>query len=66
VYRWRYDNGDQATATWRQNEDTQETVDKLTPIRLRIRVDATGNPNPTQFKLQYREKPGGTWTDVGV
>ena len=65
-YRWRNDNGSETTATWRQVQDTADTVTRLTNIRLRLVVNATGDPINQTFTLQYKKVGDVAWTDVDV
>lgn len=58
-YRFRNDDGSESAATWRQGQDTVDTVGKDTNIRLRILIDASGNPNSEQFQLEYKEASDG-------
>jgi hypothetical protein len=66
-FRWRFDNGSESAAGWRENQDVDETgVDKNTNIRLRILLNSTGDFPTTQFKLQYKRTSEGAsnWRDV--
>ena len=65
-YRWRNDDGTQSTATWRQVQDTADTVTRLTNIRLRLVLNATGDPINQTFTLQYKQVGDVAWTDVDV
>jgi hypothetical protein len=63
----RNDNGSESAAGWRENQDVDETgVDKNTNIRLRVLLNATGDPSTKQFKLQYKRTAEGAsnWRDV--
>ncbi len=63
-FRWRNDDGTEITATWRQMQDFDDTVGKVTNIRLRTLLDSTGDPASQQFKLQYKKTADSTWLDV--
>lgn len=65
-YRWRNDDGSESTATWRQNQDTVDTVGKEQTVRLRVLLDASGNPAAQQATLQYRRADEGAseWRNV--
>lgn len=63
-FRWRNDNGNEAGATYRQNQDVNDSVAIQTNIRLRFLVDASGDPDPEQFKLQYKKKVDEDWLDM--
>lgn len=53
-YRFRNDDGSESAATWRQLQDIVDTVDKLENIRLRVLLDATGDPPTVTRTLQYK------------
>ena len=53
-YRWRNDNGSEATATWIEVQDTLAETDKNINIRLRILTDFTGTPPAGALTLQYK------------
>jgi hypothetical protein len=63
-FRFRNDDGSESTATWRQAQDTNDSVAVSTTLRLRMLLNATGNPDPGQYKLQYRKVGDDTWMDV--
>ncbi len=54
-FRWRNDDGSESAATWRQNQDVDETVGKSTTIRLRTLLNAAGDPATKQYQLEYKE-----------
>ncbi len=53
-FRWRNDDDNEADATWRQNQDVDDTVAKETNIRLRVLSDATGDPDTATATLEYK------------
>lgn len=65
-YRFRNDDGSESAATWRQNQDTVDEVARDTNIRLRVLVDASGDPNSEQYQLEYKESADGVaeWRKV--
>lgn len=63
-FRWRNDDGNETTATWRAAQNSNTSIDKNTPIRIRFLIDTTGDLSPAQFKLQYRKTGSPTWQDV--
>lgn len=63
-FRFRNDDGSESTATWKAAEDTDSNVSVLTPIRLRIQTDATGDAPSQALKLQARKVGDPTWVDV--
>jgi hypothetical protein len=57
----------QPAATFLANEDTAYSpLDKSTTIRLRLMVSNEGGATSgsIQYRLQYKESTGGTWTNV--
>lgn len=66
-YRFRNDDGNETTATWKENQDTATQEGASVNTRLRVLINATGNPPSRQFKLQWRRKGlQNTWYDVIV
>lgn len=75
-YHWRFDNGNETTATSRTsgNQDTALTaIQKTVPARLRFGVSNEGSTStlPTAFRLEYALNPGlcadaTGWTDVSA
>jgi hypothetical protein len=54
-FRWRNDDGDEATATWKAAQDANVSVPLMSPLRLRVLVDATGNPDVHRYRLEYKK-----------
>lgn len=78
AYRWRNDNGDETTATWKAPLNTPLTIYNLDAIRLRVTVDdnnaPTGNSVTYQSNIQFStdalnwknlSSPGSPFTYVG-
>lgn len=63
-FRFRDDNGSEAAATWLALQDIDITRAKETNTRLRIIVNATGNPDSKQFKIQYKKTSDAVWRDM--
>ena len=67
-FRPRNDDGTEATATWKANQDTNITLAADTAFRLRMLLNATGDPDSINAQLEYRYKPTGgafgSWTKV--
>ena len=64
-YRWRYDDNNEALANWVVAEDTSISVSTNDRRRVRIMIDATGDPNAFQGRLQFRRKDvADSWRDV--
>lgn len=66
-FRFRNDDDNEADATWKEDQDTVvSSLAKDTNVRLRMLLNATGDPATHQFKLQYRQKGDAAteWRDV--
>lgn len=63
-FRWRNDDGSETTATWKAAQNTNSTIAVTTNVRLRMLIDATRDPVPKHYKLQYRKVGDTTWLDV--
>lgn len=61
-FRWRNDDGNESTATWADDQDTDLTALGGTQ-RLRMLIDGSGDPDSAQYQLEYRLS-GGTWAKV--
>lgn len=64
-FRWRNDDGSESTATWADTQDTDITLAPETPVRIRILVDASGAPNSSQFRLEYKLTSDSNWSVIG-
>ena len=58
-FRFRNDDGSEATATWKANQDTNITLAADTAFRLREILNATGDPASMGAQAEYRYKPSG-------
>src|ERR1700743_3344684 len=64
-WRWRKDDGTQASAAWRASQDFPGTIMDSAGIRLRIEVyNGTGNNETGTVGLQYRIDTTGAWTNI--
>jgi len=63
-FRWRNDDGSETTATWLAAQDTNASLDIGETARLRMILDATGDPDPFPPTLYYR-KVGGVGGTIG-
>jgi hypothetical protein len=63
-FRFRNDDGTEATATWQAAQDVQATGPLLTPVRLRFVVNATGDPAAGAYRLEYRKTGESVWLRV--
>lgn len=54
-FRFRNDDGSESAATWRQNQDVNDSIAKNSNIRLRLLINATDDPSSEQFLLEYKE-----------
>jgi hypothetical protein len=67
TYRWRNDDGNETTATWKAATNAPIVINNLNPLRLRIAVEEfnsnfTGGIN-TDANLEYSEN-GGAWQSI--
>ena len=65
-FRWRNDDGSETTATWKAAQDANTTLALDTPVRLRVLLDATGDPDPFPPTLYYKKTTDSTWLPVPV
>ncbi len=65
-FRFRNDDGSEVAATWRQIQDVDDTIAPNTNIRLRILVNASGDPETSQFQLEYRKVGSANWHKVDI
>lgn len=66
-WRWRNDDGDENTATFKANENTPITINNYDVIRLRVRIEnssADAGENHRVGGLRYSTSPNGTFEDV--
>jgi hypothetical protein len=67
-FRWRNDDGDEDAATWRQSQDVADTAELDEQVRLRVLLNASGDPATTQYQLQYKQdsEAASLWRAIGV
>jgi len=53
-FRFRNDDGTEITATWRQTQDVDDTVNKSTTIRVRVLTDTSGDAPSITRTLQVK------------
>ncbi len=67
-YRWRNDDGNETTATWRAAQSAPITISNTTdPLRLRIAMDNDNGAGYEEYPdgwLQYSSDNGATWTTI--
>lgn len=63
-FRFRNDDGSESAATWRQAQDVVDTIAAGTNIRLRVLMDAGGDPASSAFQLEYRKVGNADWLVV--
>jgi hypothetical protein len=65
-FRWRDDDGSESGASWLEDQDVDTTIAKSTNVRLRVLLNATGDPPSTQYQLEYKETSDGAseWRKV--
>ena len=54
-FRFRNDDGSEALATWRQNQDVNDTVNQEETFRLRFLIQGVNDPAASQFQLEYKD-----------
>lgn len=64
AYRWRDDDNNEALASYLAAENTAISRAKEQDVRLRVQIDADGDPSSQQYKLQYRRSGNTEWIDV--
>lgn len=63
-YRWRNDDGSESAATWAAAQDASLTAPSDAVRRLRMLINATGDPLAAGFQLEYRKVGDPTWKAV--
>ena len=67
-FRFRNDDGSESAATWKASQDTNITLAADTAARIRMLLNATGDPDSIGAQLEYRYKPSGgafgSWNKV--
>lgn len=68
TFRSRNDNGSETTATWRQTQGTNDSVNVDTNFRLRFLLDEVGSVAWTNktFNLRYQKNGAGGYIAVGA
>jgi len=70
AFRFRNDDGSESAAMWAGAESANINLIPGANVRIRIGVDATGDPTNQYFQLEYRHKPNGgsfgAWAKVNV
>lgn len=60
-FRFFNDDGSESTATGAALQDTNLSLGALVNTRLRMLLNATGDPPSRQFRLEYRKNNTGHW-----
>ena len=64
-WRWRSNNGNETTATWKAAENTAIVITDTSTIRLRIEIsNITGGAKDFSQSLQYATNTNGPWETV--
>lgn len=63
-FRWRNDDGSETTATWRITEDTNMQDEDETTKRLRVQINATGDPASQTYTIQYKKSTDDDWRTI--
>jgi len=65
AYRWRNNDGNETTATWKAALNTPLQINNLDAIRIRIAVEEAGNGNQTTLQNLIFSIDGGTnWINI--
>lgn len=63
-FRFFNDDGSESASTGLAVQDANASLAVDTPTRLRMLIDATGNPASSEYKLQYRKVGAASWKNV--
>lgn len=63
-FRFRNDDGSETTATWAASQDTNVTKPLSANLRLRMLMNATGDPAATAYTLYHQKNGAGGYTKV--
>lgn len=63
-FRWRNDDGSETTATWKGAQDADITNPTGQNMRLRILVNATGDPTSKDFLLEGKKSTDTDWAKI--
>lgn len=63
-YRWRADDNNEASATWLAVQDSNTSVSTNTNTRLRVLINASGDPAAQTYQLEYRKVGLTEWRKV--
>lgn len=64
AFRLRNEDGSETTATWSSAENANATKPLDTPFRIRMQIDAAGDPTAKTFQLEYKKSSDATWIPV--
>jgi hypothetical protein len=65
AFRFFNDDASESDSTPAASEDTGITYQKGSNLRLRIQIDASGDPPSQQYQLEYR-KQGSNWRKIPI
>jgi hypothetical protein len=65
-FRWRADDGSESAATWLASQDANITRAVGLNTRLRVLVNATNDPAPRAFELQYKDSRDAAYRIIEV
>jgi hypothetical protein len=63
-FRWRNDDADEDSATWKANQDTNVTLVGGDKARVRFAIDGTADNAPKQPQLEFRKVGDTDWRKV--
>lgn len=66
AYRFRNDDGSEATATWLAAENTNITQPTMTNTRLRIQASTTGDTAAALYQLEFKKSTDSVYKKVGT
>lgn len=67
-FRFRNDDGSEAAATWRQTQDTNDTIATATRFRLRFLLNTSGDQPAKNFRIQVKKStdPDAAYRSISV
>ncbi len=63
-YRWRADDADEDSAFWLASQDSNISQSVNTNTRLRVLINAVGDPATKQYQLEYRKVGSTQWHKI--
>jgi hypothetical protein len=63
-FRWRNDDGNETTATWKDAQDANISNPAGQNVRLRVIINASGDPTTKQFQLEGQLSGDSNWVKI--